>query len=81
MKPQMLPALYRTQRNKANPLSLADFLKCPANARIPREPLTAIRRTFKGGDGRGHRLAPDDWLMRSRAGYVQVLSDVRLLAR
>jgi hypothetical protein len=50
--------LHRTKRNKANLVSLTHFFKRPAHARITSQPLAAIGRPFKGGNGDGHREAP-----------------------
>ena len=55
MKRQMRGFLHRTERNKAHLVGLAHFFKCPANARITRQSLAAIGRSFKGGNNDGHR--------------------------
>src|SRR5258708_34965439 len=58
MKRQMCGFVHRPERNKTNLVRLAHFLQRPANARITRQSLAAIRRPFKGGNGDGHREAP-----------------------
>jgi hypothetical protein len=50
--------LHGVERNKANFVRLAHFFKRPANARITRQYLAAIRRPFKGGNDDAHREAP-----------------------
>src|SRR5580698_218313 len=54
MKRSMRGFLHRSERNQTNLVRLAHFLKRPANARIARQSPAAIRRRFKGGNGRGH---------------------------
>src|SRR4051794_20756740 len=51
MKSQMRRFRHRTERNKANLVGFAHFLKRPANAHIARQSPTAIRWPFKGGNG------------------------------
>src|SRR5258708_21233492 len=58
MKRQMRGFLHRAERNKANLVRLAHFLKRPANARITRQSLPAIGRPFKGSNDDGHREVP-----------------------
>src|SRR5215510_4663551 len=58
MQRQMRRLLHRTERNKANLVGLAHFFQRPANARITRQSLAAIGGPFKGGNGDGHREAP-----------------------
>src|SRR5260221_14062485 len=58
MKRQMRGFLHRAERNKANLIGLAHFLKRPANARITRQSLAPIGRPFKSSNGDGHREAP-----------------------
>src|SRR5215212_11068359 len=58
MKRQMRGLLHRPERNKANLVRLAYFLQRPANPRITRQSLAAIRRLLKGGDRDGHRETP-----------------------
>ena len=65
MKRQMCRFLHRTERNKTNLVRLAHFFQRPTNARVTRQPLAAIGRPFKGGNGGGHWKAPGDcmgWL-------------------
>ena len=57
MKRPMSGSLQRTERNQANLLGQAHFFQRPANARIPRQSLAAIGRSFKGGNDDGHREA------------------------
>src|ERR671914_3039639 len=57
MKRQMRGFLHRTERNKANLVGLARFFERPANARVARQPLAAIGRSFKGGNDDGHHSA------------------------
>ena len=42
MKRQMRSFLHRTERNRADLVGKADFFERPANARITRQPLSAI---------------------------------------
>ena len=42
MKRQMRALVHRAKRNEANRVGLAHFLERPANARIARQPRTAI---------------------------------------
>jgi hypothetical protein len=58
MKRQMRGFLHRTERDEANLVGLAHFFKRPTNARITRQSLAPIGRSFKGGNGDGHRKAP-----------------------
>ena len=48
--------LHGTERNKANLIRLTHFFKRPANARIARQSLAAIRRSFKGCNRDRHRF-------------------------
>jgi hypothetical protein len=50
--------LHGLERNEADVIRLADFLKRPTDAHVARQPPPAIRRAFKGGDRGGHRNPP-----------------------
>jgi hypothetical protein len=50
---------HLTEAKKTNVIGLTDFLERPANAHVTRQSPASIGRPLKGGDGRGHRLAPD----------------------
>jgi hypothetical protein len=43
MQRLMRPFLHRAERNKANLIGLAHFFERPADARITRQPLAAVR--------------------------------------
>lgn len=55
MQAQMRGLLHRAERNEAHLVRLADFFQRPAHACVARESLAAVRRSFKGGNGDGHR--------------------------
>src|SRR5262245_7325331 len=54
MKCKVRGLLHRTERKQTNVIRLAYFFERPANAHVPRQPLAAIGRPFKGGDGDSH---------------------------
>jgi hypothetical protein len=58
MQRQMGGLLHRLERNKPHRIRLAHFLQRPAYARIARQSLAAIGRSFKGRDGGCHANAP-----------------------
>ena len=55
---QMRRLLHRLERHEANLVRLAYLFERPANAHVARQPLAAVRRTFKGGNRDGHRSSP-----------------------
>src|SRR3569833_1729596 len=58
MQRQVRRLLLGRERNETNVISLAGFLERPVYARIARQALPAIGRTFESGDGDGHRNTP-----------------------
>lgn len=49
---------HRGEGNQPNLVGLAHFFQRPTNAHVACEPLAAVGRVFKGGNGGGHRGSP-----------------------
>lgn len=54
LKGAMGALLHRTEGDQANLIRLTQFFKRPAQGHVTRQPLAAIGRLFKSGDGWNH---------------------------